>query len=76
MTANIQLVKVLGYFLLLGAVVAGGFGLLFDSSSLNDNAAWGMLGLVVGLLVKEGSSIFSGSTTVVAQPPSNVTVTG
>lgn len=72
---NIQLVKVLGYFLLLGTVVAGGFGLLFDSNALNDNAAWGMLGLVVGLLVKEGSNIFNTSgTTIVAQPPSSVQV--
>ncbi len=59
------------YFTLLALITVGGFGLLFDTSALNDDAAWGMLGLIVGLLVKEGSSILTGRQAVEIAKASN-----
>lgn len=55
---NLRLVL---YFGLLFVVLVGGLAMLFDGTERNDNGAWGMLGLIVGLLVKEGSSILSAS---------------
>jgi hypothetical protein len=78
--------KLVLYFVMLGVILAGGFALLFDTNAGNDEAAWGMLGLIVGLLTREGAAILSSQNvatiaasqpvvTVDAGPPATATVT-
>jgi hypothetical protein len=83
---NSNNLKLVLYFAMLGVVTLGGFGLLFDGNDLNNDAAYGMLGLIVGLLTREGAAILSASqvaaiaaaaptVTTSAGPPATTTVT-
>lgn len=59
---NQNTIKLLLYFGLLTLITAASFALVLDANPANDDLGIGTIGLVVGLLIREGSSILSAST--------------